>query len=216
MNKFTLLVVLLVAAMMALIAFMAQSTKDERQPRPIAEVLAIASDDFVLGNAQSPVVVVEYFDFECPACRAQHSLVKELVAEHGDRFALVVRHFPLSFHRNAHTAAWAFEAAARQGKAVEMAELIFEHQDTWAGKASNAALFYPYAEGLGLDIQQFQEDIFSDAIKKKVDRHLKEGRSIGIQATPTFFVNGQQVQGIQGVSDFIQAVEEKEPDSFSN
>ena len=208
MNKFALIVGLLVVGMVALVAFLAQSTKDEREPRPIEEVLTIAPDDFVQGNTQSPVVLVEYLDFECPACRANHPLVKELLEQHADRLAVVTRHFPLPFHRNGQTAAWAFEAAVKQKKGAEMADLIFSNQDLWAGKAANAALFYPYAESLGLNMEQFQQDIFSQEVKDKVNRHSLDGRGIGVQATPTFYLNGQRIQGMRSVDDFITAVEQ--------
>ncbi len=193
MNKFTLIIITLLVGLGALI-YIASSNKEPIAPVDTSAAAEIAADDHVLGNADANVVLFEYTDFECPACRAYDSVVKELMAQYADTVAFVPRHFPLYFHQNAKPAAWAAEAAGKQGKYFEISKLIFENQDEWAGKVANVSLFYPYAEQLELDMDQFMADALSDEVKAKVDANFDLGTALGVNATPTFYINGTKIE----------------------
>jgi protein-disulfide isomerase len=93
----------------------------------------VAQDDWVKGNKDSKVIVVEYSDFQCPACAAYFPMVEQVMDEYKDKVAFVYRHFPLtSIHPHAEPMARAAEAAGKQGKFWEMYELIFKNQNAWS------------------------------------------------------------------------------------
>lgn len=209
MNKFTTGILLLVVGMAVLIYFAASNSDSSAAlDATQQEVLQVKESDRVQGDPNSPVVLVEYADFECPACAAYHPLVKEIATAYGDQIAVVYRDFPLAFHQNARTAAWAAEAAGEQGMYYEMSDLLFANQQSWAGKTANVALFYEYAESLGLDMEQFRADAVSDEIKDRVEADYQSGVSIGVNATPTFFLNGEELQGMRSTDDFAAAINE--------
>jgi protein-disulfide isomerase len=155
----------------------------------------IAADDYVKGATSSPVVLVEYLDFECEACGAYYPVVKQLEAEYGDRVAFVARYFPLPNHRNGIPAALAAEAAGRQGKFWEMHDLLFTRQTTWGEKQMpTPEVFEAYAQELGLDMERFKSDVASDEVRTRVLRDVEIGQNIGVKSTPTFFLNGKPVR----------------------
>ena len=207
MKTFNIIIITLILGFGVLIYLAANQSAEERIVDADG-VLEVQADDQVVGNPESPVVLVEYLDFECPACRAYHAVVAELATQYGEEIAIVTRHFPLPFHQNGQPAAWAAEAAAKQGQFKEMADLIFAKQDDWSGKAANVSLFYPYAEELGLDMDQFQEDALSEEVKDKVDRHLAGGRAVGVNSTPTFFLQGEKISNPRSLEDFFALIDE--------
>jgi len=178
------------------------------QPAP-DKLLAVATDDWVKGDSVvAQAVLVEYLDFECPACAAYHPIVNQLIAEFGDTIAVVQRYFPLPGHRNGLSSALAAEAAGQQGKYWEMHDLLFESQEEWRGKAlPNSELFVPYAEKLGLDVEQFKSDMGSKELADRVNRDRKTGVTLGVQGTPTFFLNGEKLINPRSFADFKVLVE---------
>lgn len=167
-----------------------------------AVALALQQDDYVVGDVDSPVVLVEYLDYECPACAAYHPVVKEVIAQYSDRVAFVTRHFPLFFHVNARHAAYAVEAAERQGKREEMADIIFEQQRVWEPEVAKAELFDVYAAELELDVDQFVADRQDQLIIDRVEEQYNTGRQIGVNATPSFYLNGERLAGPQNAAEF--------------
>ncbi|MCO4253932.1 DsbA family protein [Pseudarthrobacter cellobiosi] len=138
--------------------------------------------------------LVEFLDFECEACRAAEPLVTELKEDYGDRITFVQRHFPLPGHLNSGTAALAVEAAARQGHYEPMVTKLFATQPEWGEKQdSQAALFRTYAEGLGLDMARFDQDVVAEDTKERIRRDIADGKALGVTGTPTFFLNGEKL-----------------------
>lgn len=163
----------------------------------------ISPSDHVEGNASSTVIIVEYSDFQCPACRTYYFAVKELMAEYGGRVAMVYRHFPLiNLHANAEFAARAAEAAGKQGKFWEMHDLLFEKQDEWAKAANVQLMFESYAKLLGISVEQFKTDWASQEVKDLVRAQRLNATKLGLQGTPSFFVNGEQIQNPRSVEAF--------------
>ena len=106
---------------------------------------ALSSSDWVRGNAASTVTLIEYGDFQCPACAQYHPVIKALKDEFGENVAFGFRHFPLSqSHPNARAAARATEAAGLQGKFWEMHDILFERQTEWAPKPNPRSTFVSY------------------------------------------------------------------------
>jgi len=193
MNKFTIIVIGLLIGLVGLIYLAASNKKANTVPIDLGEIAQIQEGDNVLGNSDADVVLFKYTDFECPACKAYDPVVKDLMEQYSDRVAFVPRHFPLYFHQNAKPAAWAAEAAGKQGKYFEMSQAIFAGQADWAGKVANVSLFYPYAEELGLDMEQFRVDATSDEVKAKTDKDFRTGTTLAVNSTPTFYINSTKI-----------------------
>jgi protein-disulfide isomerase len=141
------------------------------------------------------VTVVEFLDFECPACGAAYPGVERLRAEYGDRITYVVRYFPIASHPNAFNSAHAAEAAARQGKFAQMYVKLFDNQDAWANRQqSQVDTFVGYAGELGLDLEKFRADLASPAVDARVRADAEDGERLGVSGTPTFFVNGARFE----------------------
>jgi protein-disulfide isomerase len=156
---------------------------------PVAPVYSIATDDQpAKGNPKAAVSIIEFTDFQCPSCAQTQPVIERLTNEYGDRVRLVVRDFPLSQHPNAHKAAEAAEAAREQGKYWEYAALLFRNQS-----ALEVDKMKEYASRLGLDRAKFDAALDSGRFVDQVRRDMLDGERLGVNATPTIFVNGRRV-----------------------
>ncbi len=171
------------------------------------ELGVLHPQDNVKGNRES-LVVMEYSDFQCPACRSYYPITKQLATEFGDRVAFVYRHFPLiNIHPNAEFAARAAEAAGRQGKFWEMHDLLFEKQNEWARLANVTPVFESYATLIGADMTRFTADFNSEEVKNFVRAQRIHAVQSGLRGTPTFFVNGVQIENPGSYEDFRNIIE---------
>lgn len=168
---------------------------------------AVTAQDHVLGPKNASVTMIEYGDFQCPACGAYFPLVKRLTQEASTTLRLVFRHFPLAQHANAPITAQASEAAALQGKFWEMYDMIYENQAEWSNLPDAHATLIGYAQKLGLDMVKFKADLDSSAVKDAVAADADEGHKIGINATPTFFINGKVIANPQSYEAFKALIE---------
>jgi len=165
--------------------------------------LAIAADDWTKGNPESGVVLIEYSDFQCPACASYFPILEKLAEDEGENFIFVYRHFPLKqTHPKAELAARSAEAAGRQGKFWEMHDLLFENQQEWANSLNTKNKFKEYAQELGIDVQRFEDDIDSGEVKTRVNRNLSEAQLIGLPGTPSFILNGEFIRSPQSLDEF--------------
>lgn len=143
------------------------------------------------------VVVVEYGDFQCPACGQYAPIVSQLAEDFSGSVAFVYRHLPLQqIHPNAELSAQYAEAARRQGKFWEMHDLLFTSQGEWSNLSERGARreFNDYAEALELDMDQLALDLEDPAIMEKIDAQRIDAIGAGAQGTPTFFVDGALIQ----------------------
>ncbi|MBP9701512.1 MAG: DsbA family protein [Candidatus Pacebacteria bacterium] len=164
----------------------------------------VTAQDWQKGATSSDIVLVEYSDFQCPACAAFEPVIKEIVAEF-PKLTFVYRHFPLiMIHQNADLAAGASEAAGNQGKFWEMHDLLFEKQKDWEF-ATTSQIFSDYAATLQLDIEKFNTDITSTETRKKINEMYRGGVQAGVSGTPTFFLNGKQISP-KSVDQFKQLI----------
>ncbi|KKQ77955.1 MAG: hypothetical protein UT00_C0003G0030 [Parcubacteria group bacterium GW2011_GWA1_38_7] len=186
-----------------LVALMFWGVKGTSSTGPSFELGVVHPLDNIKGNASSTVVVMEYSDFQCPACRSYYPIMKELMVEFGDRVTFVYRHFPLiGIHPNAEFAARAAEAAGKQGKFWEMHDLLFEKQDEWAKAPDVESKFESYATLLNISIEQFKTDWVSKEVKDFVKTQRMHAIKSGLQGTPSFFINGKQIQNPASVQAF--------------
>jgi len=168
---------------------------------------AITLADKVKGNPDATVVLAEYSDFQCPACASFTPILKEIVDTYGDQVRFEYHHFPLiSIHPSAELAARVSEAAGAQGKFWEMHDLLFERQTSWSQNINPKNLFTSYAEELGLDIDKFNRDLNSKTVREAVQNDMREGRTLLINATPTFYLNGEKME-ITTFEDFKKQIE---------
>lgn len=143
--------------------------------------------------ADVTVVMTEYSDYQCPACAYFFPIVEKLKEHYGDRLKVNYRHFPLNMHQYAMLAARAAEAAGNQGKFKEMHNLLFKNQRQWASSGNPQPTFVNYAKKIGLDINQFNEDLNSAETQQAVIEEKKAGEERGVSSTPTFYINGEEL-----------------------
>lgn len=183
------------------------------------EILKIQSNDWVKGNPEAKLVLIEYSDFQCPACKTAAFYGQQLAADSStlnQDVAIVFRHFPLtSIHQNAQAAAWAAEAAGLQNKFWEMHDIIFDKQSEWStlNQTELENTFTNYAESLGLDLEQFKTDIKSDTVKSKVTQNINQGEAdqLNISYTPTIYLNGEIINLPNSYDKFRQLLQAKLP-----
>jgi protein-disulfide isomerase len=156
----------------------------------------------------SDVNFVEFLDFECEACRAAFPMVEQLRAEYGDRVNFVVRYFPIQSHFNAERAARAVEAAAQQDKFEPMYKKMYETQSEWGEQRTPAdSRFRGFAEELGLDMGAFDAAYDDPATLDRVNLDVADGKALGVQGTPTFFLDGTEVE-FRSYDDMKTAIEQ--------
>ncbi len=141
------------------------------------------------GQADGEIVVTMYSDFQCPYCSRIKKPIYALLAEYPDNMKLEFRHFPLSFHKDAHLAAQASMAADGQGKFWEMHDLLFANQ-----KALKREDLEKYGTEIGLDMDKFKKALDDGTYKDVVDQHFKEGQKTGVRGTPSIYINGRKFQ----------------------
>ncbi|GAB3562460.1 thioredoxin domain-containing protein [Amycolatopsis endophytica] len=151
--------------------------------------------------ADGRVTVVEFLDYQCPACAGYYaSVTRKLEQDYAGRITFVTRNFPLEMHPLAVQAAQAAEAAALQGRYREMYHALYDNYQDWAiapggsevssDTARAATLFGTYARDLGLDLGRFHADATSDAVRQRIDTDRADGQRAGVTSTPTIFVDG--------------------------
>ncbi len=159
----------------------------------LGDAKTITASDWVRGNKAAKVILVEYSDFQCPACAAYYPAVEQLIEDLGSKFTFVYRHFPLQQHVNARPAAMAAETAGKQGKFWEMYSLIFNNQIAWSNSAVATELFEGYARQLELDLIRYALDLKDPILKTKVEADFQSGLVLGVNSTPTFYLNGKKL-----------------------
>lgn len=159
-----------------------------------SNIAPISKDEITIGKIDSKVKLVEYADFECPACATYNPLIKQAIEEYKEEMLFVYRNFPLPQHRNAETSARAAVAAYKQNKFMEMSSLLYQNQSEWANSNEADKIFKGYGEELKLDIEKFTKDYNSNETKNLIEQQKQEAYKAGINATPTFFLNGNQIQ----------------------
>ena len=152
--------------------------------------------DHVKGNADAPVLIFEYADYQCPGCASINPEVNKAVEELDGKLAVVYRSFLLSYHQNGTAAASAAEAAGLQGYWKEYADKLFLEQAEWqyATASERTDLFNKYFEevtgGKG-DTEKFEKDLASENVSKKISFDMGIGKRMNIEGTPAFFIDGQ-------------------------
>jgi len=155
------------------------------------------------GPDTAKVTVVEFGDFQCPACKATEPIVQQLLTAHGKEIRFIFRQFPLTqVHPNAQRSAQIAEATTSFGKFWQMHDLLYETQGDWADLTANEAQakFDSYVEKLKIDKNEFKKKIDSQETNDKITKDVSDATKINVDGTPTFYVNGQKTLAPQLIS----------------
>ncbi len=148
----------------------------------------------IRGHADAPVTLEEFGDFQCPPCGVLAGPIKQLETEYDPHLRVIFHHFPLITHQHAREAACAAEAAGLQGRFWEMHDLLYREQAVWSKAADARQLFNSFAGTLKLNVDRFKKDMESDEVKARVAADQEHGVSLGVQNTPTIFLNNRALE----------------------
>lgn len=140
------------------------------------------------------VTLTEYSDYQCPACALYHPIVDSLKKEFGADLNIEYKYFPLNSHQYAALAARAAEAARNQGKFLEMHYKLFENQRQWANSNNPISSIINYARELNLDMDKFTDELNAAETQQVVMEEKQAGLQLGVNSTPTFYINGEKVE----------------------
>ena len=154
--------------------------------------------DHVFGTTTGKAILIEYGDFQCPACKSAHPNVKELTEKYKDQMTFIFRNLPLTtMHPNARAAASAAEAAGLQGKYWEMHNTLYEQQNNWgsASAEQRTSYFEGYAKTIGVkNSDTFKTDMDSKRVASKINFDMALAKKIDATATPTILLNGKKIE----------------------
>jgi protein-disulfide isomerase len=191
------------------VLFVSMGTGASAVPTGPIDLVAIEAardwEGYVIGEAAAPVEVIEYADFECPACRVwwvltAHDVKRRLVASGRVRFSF--RDYPL--HQNSVQAHHAAACADEQGMFEQMHDKLFDTQDEWAGRAGVEGRFYDYAGEIGVDLARYDECMGEGRYRARIQASMENGREMGVGGTPSVFVGGRQYDSM--TYDRIKAI----------
>jgi len=172
------------------------------------KIAPVSARDISTGNPKSKVTLIEYADFQCPACAAYHSIVDQLLSSYGNKIFYAYRMFPLTnAHPNALISAQAAYAAYKQGAFFEYSNELFQKQSEWADLQDPKTVFTNYAILLKLDPTKFKADMLSSVAQRYVQDSESEALSEEINQTPTFFINGNQIQNPSDYTSFKKLID---------
>jgi protein-disulfide isomerase len=162
--------------------------------------------EHIEGLGQDKITLVEYGDYECPYCGEYFPIVKQVAAEYNSQIYFQFRNFPLtSIHPNAFAGARAAEAAALQNKFWQMHDLLYTDQTQWSTASDPTPYFKQYAQELGLNLTKFQSDYASETVNNLINADEAEGTKLGVAGTPTFYLDGKQIQ-VANLADFQKVI----------
>ncbi len=169
--------------------------------KPVTKEVLLANVTHTIGPKDASVWLVEFSDFQCPACGQFYPVVKQLTEKYKDSIFFAYRNYPLPTHTMAMPAARAAEAAGIQGKYWEMHDALFTKQSELSTNFISSE-----AARLGLNLEQFTQDMQSTTLETSITNDIAVGDAIGISATPTFYLNGKKLE-LQTIQDLVTAVE---------
>jgi protein-disulfide isomerase len=170
---------------------------------------ALSSSAYHKGESSAKVKIVEFADFQCPACGASEPIVQKVLKDYEGKIYIEYHHYPLQQHQWAQDAAEAAEAAGEQGKFWEYHDLLFAKQNDWSENAKARDMFKQYAKDLQLDGKKFNEAVDSHKFRDKILDSVKKGNTLAVNSTPTFFVNGKRVVGGLSYDDWKKLIDER-------
>lgn len=170
----------------------------------------VTEKEWSKGNPEALVTLIEYSDFQCPACATYYPMINKLAEEMGEEVQVIYRHFPLSsIHPQAELAARAAEAAGQQDAFWAMHDKLFGNQSAWSNRVDAEDIFIGYAKDLALDIEKFTSDMDNGDIKDAIKDDQRSGNQALVEGTPTLFLNGQKINNPRSYDKLRQAVRDE-------
>lgn len=179
--------------------------KEKTSNTVVPEAQTLTSTDNITWSKDKKILLVEYGDIQCPACRNFNDILKGMEASDADKdivskVTYVYRHYPLQqMHKNALAAAYIAQAAAEQGKFFEVVDTLYDSQTDW--EAKNNPKLEDYLKDVKLNFAKLKADAASAKTKNIVTENVASGNRVGVNATPTFFLNGRKME-IGSIDDF--------------
>jgi protein-disulfide isomerase len=200
MNKQVIIMVAIGAVIIGGGTYLAVKEQNVKPPpaQIIDQNILVHADSHIAGNPAAKATLVEFGDFQCPACAAAYPIVKPIVEKYQSQLRFVFRNYPLPMHPNAPMAAEAAEAAGAQGKYWEMVDKLYTNQTTWADQKNPLETFAGYAKDLGLNVDQFKSEVSANKYADRISHDQLDGSTASVNATPTFFINGVAYVGVPG------------------
>ena len=172
--------------------------------QPPRQHVELASHDPMSGPAAAPITIIEFSDYQCPFCARVNPTLTKIRAQYGDKVRIVFKDFPLPNHAQAPKAAEAAHCAGDQGKYWEMHDRLFANQS-----AMEVPALKQYAAALGLTAATFDQCLDSGKFASVIAEDMKLGETLGVQSTPTLYVNGRPVLGAQPFEVFQSLIDEE-------
>lgn len=192
------------------IVVIAVFTLGNQQQRSLSESelkILLRSDTYITGTRKAKVTVVEFGDFQCPACGIAYQIVTQIKEEYKDKVKFSFREFPLSAHKNGYISALVAESAGGQGKFWEMHDKLYENQKEWSDRNDAIKIFTTYAKEIGIDVDKFKKDVEDKKYDVRIQNDLNDGNMLRVNSTPTFFINGKMYTGVLNYDDFKGRIE---------
>jgi protein-disulfide isomerase len=150
---------------------------------------------YALGDPTASVTIEEFADFQCPSCAVAHPVMKDVQSAFAGNknVRFIFRHYPLPIHDKSYDAATVVEAAGMQGKFWPMMDQLMSNQQAWANNSNYRELWKEYAGKIGLDVDRWQTDAAGLATKGRIDRDIERARGIGVNSTPSVYINNRLI-----------------------
>ena len=181
-----------------------------KQKKQTVSTTNLTRNGWVRGNAKAKVTLLEFGDLQCPACKSYEPLVEQVMHDFNGRIKLIFKHFPLTqVHKNAMAAAVFSEAAGRQGKFWEVHDLLYKNQDEWGEITDPQPFFDKYAQSLKLNLDQIHKDGKDTALAYKINQSEDDGIAIGVDATPTFYLDSKKIDSPADYNGFKNLIQKE-------
>ena len=210
MNRQAIILAVIGLVMVGGILILAKTvgSNQSQQQQQQAQAELVRDDSARLGPEDAKVTIVEFGDYQCPACAATAPILSRIQSEQSTDVALVFRHFPLPMHDQAKLGAYAAESAGALGEYWMMHDWLYAHQNAWVEAQDPKSTIADAATSFGLDRQQFLAKLDDPDIQAKVDRDLADAQALSLTGTPTLFINGVQYQGQLDYDSLKRAVDQ--------
>ncbi len=210
MNKESKIIVSISAVVIVgVIILMAIGSGSSTAVKTVSQSVLLDNAIHMTGKKDAKVTIVEFGDYQCPACGLAYPILKQVVDTYGKNpdFNFVFRNFPLSQHQNALISAESAEAASAQGKFWEMEGMLYENQDEWSDLPSPINIFLNYAGKIGLDTVKFKKDVENNKYASIIQKDETDGGLANVEWTPTFYINGERQEEMLSFEQFKSKID---------
>lgn len=188
-------IAIMVVVILGLFGVLMLTRKDDPKTSSSSQSSQSEGSNNKVGAGNKKVTLLEFGDFQCPACKSYLPIVQEIKKSYGDDITFQFRHYPLvQIHPNATISARAAEAAAKQGKFFEMHDLLYENQESWASSSNPTSIFETFASQLNLKTDQFKTDMADAGTLAIINADSKIAQAAGANSTPSFSINGVKIE----------------------